>query len=109
MLKLVKNFVKILNDIAKINNDLINIIFQNDNEINYVLFICQLIDKFITKEIINKIEQLYNNLNITCLKFCGKNININFVLQYSSCGKLFIWGSKFKTYNKKLLPTLISV
>ena len=48
------NFVKILNDIANINNDLINIIFQNDNEINYVLFICQLIDKFITKKLLIK-------------------------------------------------------
>ena len=107
------NFINILNEIQNINIGLINIIFENDKEIDYIQFICQLIDKFITKDIINSIEQLYNHLNISCLKISGKNINLDFFLQYSSCGELFqnfhnIFYEKFFQKNNKDIYELIN-
>ena len=68
----------------------------------------------------NKYQCGINNISNGDIKEFTKceiddNLDFKYICTYkgfsaalSSCGKLFIWGSKFKTYNKKLLPTLIN-
>jgi len=101
------NFIKTLNEFEiNINKEIIDIIFQNKEAINYVFLISDLLNKFIPKEIIKIIENLYNNINISCLKISGKNINLNFISQFSNCGRLFdyfhnIFYEKFFQRNDK--------
>jgi len=73
------NFRKLMNDFnINISNDLINIIYKNNNDIDFIYFICELINKFISKESINIIENLFNNLHISCLNISGKSLNLDF-------------------------------
>ena len=104
-------FIKIMKDFnININKDL----FKNTNKINHTQFICELIDKFITKEIIDIIENFYNNINISCLNITGKTLNFNFFIQFSNCGKLFekfhsiFYDKYFHTNNKKDIYDIIN-
>ena len=84
------NFRKLMNDFnINISNDLINIIYKNNNDIDFIYFICELINKFISKESINIIENLFNNLHISCLNISGKSLNLDFFFKFSNCSEVF--------------------
>ena len=108
-------FGKIMKELnININNDIINAIYKNNSSINFINFIYDLINKFISKDIINYIENIYAKLNMQCLNICGKNINLNFFMQYSPCFKLFekfhfiLYEKNFEENNKKDIYDLIN-
>ena len=73
-----KDFSKLMNDF-KVNispNTITSLFSQFQNNVsnltmNYILFISQLIDKFINNNIINIIGSIYDYINTYCLNFIG--------------------------------------
>ena len=109
------NFINIMKEFnININNNLINIIFKESNELNFIYFITELLNKFITKDIIEIIENNYNILNISCLNISGKTINLNYIIEYSTCGKIYeqfhslFYEKYFNKNNKKDIYDLIN-
>ena len=79
------DFTKILKDFKiNISSNIIEQIYHiydknNANmSLNYIVFISQLIDKFVNNNIINLINNIYDKVNIYCLNYSGKNMNLDF-------------------------------
>ena len=108
-------FDKIMKEFGiNISNEIINIIYKNNTSINFIHFISDLINKYISNDIINIIENIYDKLNMYCLNECGKNINLNFITQFSNCFNQFekfhfiLYEKNFEENNKKDIYDLIN-
>ena len=81
------DFIKIMKDYKiKLSPNIINHIFSISNSnivvLNYILFMSQIIDKFVNNNIINLINKIYDSINNCCLNIDGKTMNLDFFKKY---------------------------
>ena len=105
-----KDFSKLMNDF-KVNispNTITSLFSQFQNNVsnltmNYILFISQLIDKFINNNIINIITNIYDNINTYCLNFSGKNLNLEFFKKFFNIHNNYFFNKESDVLNNILI------
>jgi hypothetical protein len=76
---------------------------NQDISLNYIIFISQLIDTFAHKNIINLISEIYDDINVYCINFSGKTMNLDFFKKFFNIHDNYFFNESNDVLNNILI------
>lgn len=105
------DFIKIMKDFQiNISANIIEQLYSNfnnnqnqDTSLNYIIFISQLIDTFAHKNIINLINDIYDDINVYCMNCSGKTMNLDFFKKFFNIHDNYFFNESNEVLNNILI------
>ena len=105
------DFIKIMKDFQiNISTNIIEQLYSNFNNnqnqdisLNYIIFISQLIDIFAHKNIINLINDIYDDINVYCMNCSGKTMNLDFFKKFFNIHDNYFFNESNDVLNNILI------